>query len=47
MQEKFEQLLVDHGLLKTGVLAAGVEISRSVNEDATSAADSIRSSTAA
>lgn len=44
-QEKFEQLLIDHSLLKVGVLAAGDEISRSINEDATSAATSIRTST--
>ncbi|KAI0089567.1 hypothetical protein BDY19DRAFT_942922 [Irpex rosettiformis] len=46
LQEKFEQLLIDHSLLKTGVLAAGDEVSRSVNEDATSAAESIHASTA-
>ena len=43
LQEKFEQLLIDHGLLKTGVLAAGDEITR--GEDATSAANYIRKST--
>ena len=45
LQEKFEQLLIDHGLLKTGVLTAGDEITRGVDEDATSAANYIRKST--
>ena len=44
-QEKFEQLLIDHGLLKTGVLAASDEISRSLNEDAVTAAQSVRQTT--
>ncbi|KAI0347419.1 hypothetical protein BDW22DRAFT_1351848 [Trametopsis cervina] len=45
-QEQFEQLLIDHGLLKTGVLAVGDEISRSMNEDAHAAARTVKETTA-
>ncbi|KAI0688601.1 hypothetical protein BC835DRAFT_1419040 [Cytidiella melzeri] len=45
-QEKFEQILIDHGLLKTGVLAASDELSSSINDEAVVVAASIRKSTA-
>lgn len=45
-QEQFEQLLIDHGLLKTGVLAVGDEISRSMNEDTHAAARTVKETTA-
>lgn len=44
-QDKFEEMLIDFGLLKAGVEATSDEISRSVTEEATATADSIRKST--
>lgn len=46
LQEKFEQILIDHGLLKTGIEAVGDELGRSVREDAVSTAQAIRETTA-
>lgn len=45
-QDKFEEMLVDYGLLKTGAEAASDEISRSISEDAAATANSIRQTTA-
>ncbi|EKM51053.1 uncharacterized protein PHACADRAFT_263012 [Phanerochaete carnosa HHB-10118-sp] len=45
LQEQFEQILIDYGLLKEGVEAIGDELGRSAHEDATNAADLIRATT--
>lgn len=45
-QDKFEEFLIDYGLLKTGVEASGDEVTRSIDEHASAAAQSIRKSTA-
>jgi hypothetical protein len=42
LQEQFEQILIDYGLLKAGVEAAADELGRSVHEDAAGAAEAIR-----
>lgn len=44
LQGKFEQILIDYGLLKEGVEAVGDELGRSVREGAASVAGSIRQS---
>ncbi|TCD63799.1 hypothetical protein EIP91_004950 [Steccherinum ochraceum] len=46
LQEQFEKILIDYGLLKDGIAAAGDEIGRGVKESAGSAATKIRGGTA-
>ncbi|THH32717.1 hypothetical protein EUX98_g1458 [Antrodiella citrinella] len=46
LQEQFEKVLVDHGLLKDGIAATGDNVGRSVQETAGSAARKIRGGTA-
>ena len=45
LQEQFEEMLIDHSLLKVGIEAAGDEVKRSVQERSAIAARSIREST--
>lgn len=44
LQEAFEQILIDYGLLKAGIEAVGDELGRSTREDAAATADTIRRS---
>lgn len=45
LQEHFEKILIDHGLLKDGLAAAGDEVERSVKESTGNAARKIRGDT--
>ena len=42
LQEEFEQILIDYGLLKVGVEAVGDTLGRSAQEGAASTANTIR-----
>ena len=42
LQENFEKILIDYGLLKDGIAAAGDELGRSAREGASSTARKIR-----